>query len=91
MKQEWIIGLGGSELDDVIVYKFTGTTEDAKQKLIDLINKERENHDPDDWEFGCDSVEDVATCSGGKLYAYGCWRNFHTDYTATPLDIVESI
>jgi len=90
MVKDWIIGVGGSELDNVIVYKFTGTTDDAKQKLIDMVNSDRE-HDLDDWDFGNESVADVATFAGGKLYAYGCWRSYHIDYTATPIDTVKTI
>ena len=91
MLKDWIIGIGGSDADDVIVYKFTGTIDDAKQKLVDLVREERDGIDLDDWDFGTESVGDVSVSPRGKLYAFGCYRDFHTDYSATPLDMVMMI
>ena len=91
MLKDWIIGVSGSDMDDVVVYKFTGTVDDAKNKLVDLVydeRKERQNDDFYDWDFGTESVKDISVSPRGKLYAFGCYRDYHTDYTATPLDLV---
>lgn len=90
MLKDWIIGVSGSDMDDVVVYKFTGTDDDAGRKLLEMVNHDR-GCDPDNWDFGTENAKDVSVYPNGKLYAYGCYSNCHIDYTATPIENILAI
>ncbi len=90
VKRDWIIGVGGSELDDVLVFKFTGTVRQAKLKLLDMIKEDRAGEEFQDWWSGTENIEEIQEFANGRLYAYGCWDNYHIDYSATPTDAIEA-
>lgn len=81
---DWIIGQCNTSLDGISFFRFSGTKEEVKQKLVDLIAADKKLY-KDDWEFGCGEVEDIKE-EYGECYGYGCYHDFHIDYTATPLE-----
>ncbi len=87
VKQNWIIGISGSDADDVFVYRVFGTKAQVKKCLVNEVKgdkQECEEDGYDDWEHGTTSTGSVEERPNGTLYAYGCWNNHHNDYTATP-------
>ena len=89
--QDWIIGVCSSGADGVALYRFRGSAKEAREKLFSLIKEDREK-DPENWEFGCESVEDICDMSGGlghEFYGYGSYCDYHIDYTAKEFAHVE--
>lgn len=87
MKQNWIIGISGSDADDVITYRVYGTKAQVKKCLVDEVKSDKEEcetEEYDRWDFGTESSKEVQELPSGKLYAFGCWSDHHNDYTATP-------
>lgn len=80
-KQKWIIGTGGSEADDVFLYKATGTRDEIRHLLLHLVMEERKDNE-DIWDSGTEDINEVEDRDDGSLYAYGCYTDFHSDYTA---------
>lgn len=86
---DWIIGIGGSDLDRVCLYKFKGSIKDAKKKLIEMIQEDKEN-DPESWVYGTQNTDDVkvethkndAGVEWCELYGYNCYSSYHIDYSA---------
>ena len=82
----WIIGIGGSEMDDVETYRVTGTVRDVKKHLAGLVRSAKDG-DPDGFEYGDTSMSKVKTPFYGdqdRLYASAVFSCHHIDYTATP-------
>ena len=86
---EWIIGIGGSLLDDVITYKVVGDVEEVKAHLLSLVNKAKVRNYWD-WDFGTETIEEIRW-KEGRLYAFACFESGHEDFTATPLFAMETI
>ncbi len=82
-ENRWIIGTGGSEADAVYLYKATGTKDEIKRLLLHLVMEEKAEND-DSWDSGTESVDEVEERGDGTLYAYGCYSDYHSDYTAQP-------
>ena len=81
---DWIIGICSSGAGGVRFLRFRGTTEEAKQKLCSLVQEDRSN-DIENWDYGTEEPEDVQVQDGGlgyDLYAYGCYSDYHIDYSA---------
>ena len=89
--QDWIIGVCSSGEDGVVLYRFRGTTDEVKEKLYSLVKEDREN-DPENWDFGCESSDDIRDESGGlghEFYGFGSYSDYHIDYTAKEFSHVE--
>lgn len=83
-RYDWIIGICCSEADGVRIYRFRGTIEETKNKLLSLIKGDRSN-DEDNWDYGCEETDDIRAEDNGlgyELYGYGCYSDYHIDYTA---------
>lgn len=83
----WIIGIGGSEMDDVITYTVKGTEHQVKKHLASLV---REDAKESDWFEGGDTrIKDISyrnSCSPDDgFYAVCMFGDHHNDYTAIPL------
>ncbi len=89
VKKDWIIGIGGTEVDDVLVYKFTGTEYQAKCKLLQMLKNDIAN-DKDGYDYGTETVSEVDVQSDGRLYAYSVYSDYHIDYSATPVEILQA-
>jgi hypothetical protein len=78
----WLIGISGTDMDDVMIHKFRGTLEEVKQHLVSLVRRDRFRHN-DIWEHGTLITEDIRVIENtNRLYAYGSYSSFHNDYTA---------
>ena len=84
-KKDWIIVIGGTEVDDVLVYKFTGTDYQVRRKLLQMVLNDMEN-DKEAWDYGTDKLEEIVVQNDGRVYAYGVYYDYHIDYAATPFD-----
>lgn len=81
---DWIIAVCNTGGDGVAIYRFRGTTEEVKEKMMELINADREK-DADIWEHGTESVDEIRAVDNGlgyELYGYGNYYDYHIDYTA---------
>ena len=88
-KQKWIIGIGGSEVDGVVLNTFVGTEAGAKTALMKLIREDRKA-DRESWDYGTENKGEIALTDGG-LYGYNCFSTYHIDYTAKPLDEIKEV
>ncbi len=88
--KKWIIGMSGSEWDDVCVYSFEGTKSQAKKILVDLVKMDKKE-ECDDYDYGAEKVSEVVERNSGVLYAGSTFRYCHNDYTATPMEVISDI
>lgn len=89
----WIIGICSSGSDGVKLLSFVGTKEEIKTKLMQLILEDKVN-DEENWDFGCESANDIRDeCNGlgYEFYGYGCYHDYHIDYTAKEFAHVDMI
>lgn len=81
-KKIWLVGIGGSNADDVNIMRVSATEQEVKNLLIDLIYEDR-FCSPDKWDYGTENVEGLCF-KDGKFYGFGCYQDFHIDYVAIP-------
>jgi len=86
---DWIVGISGSDMDDVIVKVVTGTTDAVKRHLLMEVQNIRADGEDDRWDSGTEKVEDINVHDDGKLYACACFSDCHFDLTATPMSNVQ--
>ena len=85
-KYDWIVGVGGTDVDGVKMHRFHGTVHQVKQHLVNLVDIDRTNNQ-DYFEYGTEKIKEVETRTHNEsLYAYGCYSDYHIDYEATRLD-----
>lgn len=84
MENEWIIAVGGTEVDGVDMVRFTGTKAEAKKAVLRMVRKDIIN-DREIYDFGTGSVDDIEERGDGSLYAYSVFCSYHLDYVAVPL------
>ena len=92
-RYDWIIGICCTESDGVKLFRFYGSKDEMKEKLLSLINEDRKN-DKECWDYGCECLDDISVEDNGlgyELYGYGCYANYHIDYTAKEFAHVESL
>lgn len=89
MKEQWIIGICNTEGDGVDLVGFYGTEDEMKAELVGMVHSDSE--EDDSYEYGTEDVNEVSIRYGGtELYAYGCYSDYHIDYSAKRLkDIVK--
>ena len=88
---DWIIGICSSGAEGVGIFRFRGTKEEVKEKLLTLITEDK-NSDKDNWDFGCESIDDIQNeYNGLEYYGYGCYHDYYIDYTARKLSNVYNI
>lgn len=79
----WIIGIGGNDMDNVVTYRIKGTKEQVKKHIVKAIIKDQAN-DSKNWNFGTICVNEISERENGKLYGVAVFDFYHYDYTATP-------
>ena len=92
-RYDWIIGVCSSGSDGVKLYRFYGSKDEVKQKMLSMINEDRHNNE-DLWDFGCESVDDIAdeyNGTGYEFYGYSCYADYHIDYTAKEFAHIDSV
>ena len=70
---DWIITTGSSETDGAEVNRFFGSEAEVKMLLLQLVRESREN-DPDNYENGTESEEEIASYRPGWLDAYALFH-----------------
>ena len=91
-RYDWIINISNTESCGEI-YRFFGSKDEVKEKLMSLINKDREN-DIDNWDYGCESIDEIEAVdngSGYELFGENVFYNYSIHYTAQELSHVEFI
>lgn len=88
---DWIVGISGSDMDDVEVKVVHGTTYQLKKQLISEIQNIIADGNPDDWDSGTEEADEIVMHDDGKLYAYVCFKDCHFDLTATPISVASHI
>lgn len=94
LRTDWLIGVSNMDGDRVSMFRFYGTKEEVKQKLVEMAGYDRkciEEEGFDEWNRGTESVEDVEERELWELYAYGRYCDFHIDYSAIEFSHVERI
>lgn len=92
-RYDWIIGVCCSGADGVELFRFYGSKDDVKQMLLSLINNDR-NNDEECWDFGCESLDDIVSQDNGRgyeFYGYGCYYDYHIDYSAKEFSQIEHL
>lgn len=77
---DYIIAICNTASDGICMYRFRGTFEELKRKLIELVMEDKEN-DEDAWDYGTESVDEIDMC-GSDINAYATYHDYHIDYTA---------
>ena len=92
---DWIIGISGSNMDDVEVKILTGATTDTAKLHLFLEVQNIVAEDPEEYDCGTESVDEITVSDFGKydgrLYAYVNFSDCHFDLTATPMPSVKRI
>lgn len=82
-KSNWIIGIGGNELDTVFLSRFYGTENGVKKHLVSLVEEEKNDENRGDaFEHGTESVEEVRKQYDGSFYAAANFSYSHMDFVA---------
>lgn len=93
-RHDWIIGICSSDSDGVNIYRFRGTIEETKEKLLSLIKEDKEKDEYESWTHGSEEICDIEATDNGlgyELYGYGCYEQYHIDYTAKEIAHIVSI
>lgn len=86
---DWIIGVCSSGAEGVILYRFRGTTDEVKQKIVEMILQDKAN-DKENWEWGYDDVDSIQDiCNSHEFYGVGCYSDYHIDYAAKEFSMIE--
>lgn len=81
----WIFGIGGNEVDDVIVEFIRGTKKQALRYMLKRVRGDRSN-DPESWQDGTEILSDIWESSTGHYCAHGNYYDYHIDYSITLAD-----
>ena len=80
-KENWIIGINGSDSDGVDIQKVYGTKEQVKKELLRRVYELRDC-DQDGYDLGTEDIEQIEEREDGHLVAYICFSDFHFDLEA---------
>lgn len=94
MKTNWIIGVGGTTLDWVNLYRVYGSKDAVKEYLLKILSEDRDDlcasYGDDYYEYGTEFPSEVEE-KGENLYAYTVYGDTHFDYVAIPESEVDFI
>lgn len=92
MIMDWIIAIGGSDVDGNILYKFTGTAKEAKKKLMDIVLRDREDN-AEDFDHGTSDMENIIQVDDceNEFYAYNCFFSYRVDYIIKSLCEIQNV
>lgn len=78
--KDWIIAIANSAVNGVIICRFRGTDDEVKEKLLELLNQDKEN-DEEAFDYGTEDIESI-DITGKEYNAYAIYSEYHIDYTA---------
>lgn len=89
---DWIISVCCSESEGIRIMRYRGTTEEMKQKIVDLVLEDKTN-DEENYEYGSETIDDVTNMDGlsYELYGYAVYKEYHIDYMAKEFAHVDMI
>lgn len=83
-RYDWIIGICSTRSNGVKIFRFRGSIEEMKQKILSLILEDK-TADDEDWIYGCEEIDEIKAQDNGlgyELYGYGSYRDYEIHYTA---------
>jgi hypothetical protein len=90
-KKDWTITIANSETSDTVIMHFNGTKEEVRKALFLLAAEDRAN-DPDGYDYGANSLDDLEQTEDGLRFATSvCYSDYHIDYTAVEDSRVEEL
>lgn len=78
----WIIGIGGNDLDNVIIKRVYGTARQAAEFVMQIVETDK-RADKDSWDYGTECAEEMEITES-RIYAYNVFNHYHIDYVAVP-------
>lgn len=87
MEYVWLVGIGGSNLDEVMMHLYAGTKFEVKQYLAKLI---KENAKIAEFDYVVDSystMETIEERTNNHIYGYLATNQFHLDFSAHPINL----
>lgn len=90
---DWIIGVCCSMADGIKFYKYTGTAEEIKEHLVQLVKIDKKN-DKNEWSSGSETIAEILDESNGKescFYGYGSYMSYHIEYMAEKVASLENL
>ena len=83
MRVNWIIAKCNTATagDGIKLMQFVGTEDEAKEQLVSLAIEDA-SANQDDFDYGTENASEVQRDVFGNLYAYGCYSDYHIDYSA---------
>lgn len=82
--ENWIIAKCYTAGDGIEMKQFVGTEEEVKEILAGMaVDDASENKA--EFEYGTVDASEVGNDCFGSLYAYGCYSDYHIDYSARRL------
>ncbi len=89
--KDWTIGICNTASDGVVLYKYRGTEQQAKDKLLSLIVQDH-RADADGWDHGTEFADEIEGLPGGdEFYGYGSYDCYHIDYTLRRTGSIEEV
>ena len=96
-ERKWMIAASGTEWGEPRIYSFTGTEDQVKNKLVDLV-KATKNMDSGNFDDGTETINDIKEFRNphtGEILSISAWVSFcrhpynHDDYTAYPAETIQ--
>lgn len=82
--KHWIIAKCNTAGDGIELMQFIGTEDEVKEQLAALATEDASANE-DDFDNGTENASEVQKDAFGNFYAYGCYSDYHIDYSARML------
>ena len=79
--ENWIIAKCNTAGDGIELMQFIGTEDEVKEQLAALATEDASANE-EDFDNGTENASEVQRDVFGNLYAYGCYSDYHIDYSA---------
>lgn len=91
---DWIIAIGTTEAGGIRILHIKGTVKQAKETLMEFVDQDRCG-DEEGFSYGTEDVSKIEEIipfdqkEATELNAYNVFSDYHIDYTASRLDVME--